>query len=910
MAEYDLGTARGRIEIDSSGAEVGAARAGAATKKLTSDLDTASGHMVRTGAVLTGVGVAAVAGFGVAVNAAANFEQRISAIGAVTGESGAALDRFRELALKLGADTKYSAGEAASAIEELAKAGISLPDILNGAAEAVTSLAAAGEVDLVRAAEITANSMNLFSISGDKASHVADVFAQAASQSSAGVEDLGLALNQVGGVAKLVGLSFEDTINALSQMADAGYKGSDAGTSVKTMLLSLQPSTLRQRELFDELGITTEGMGNRFFDAQGKLKPLIEIQKVLQDVTKGMTDAQRTATLEQIGGTDAIRALGVFTTGATEATEKYNQTLSKEGAAQEAAAKRLDNLKGSMEQFKGSVETALIRIGQLGQGPVRSVVDFLTRMVNGFGNLSKETQQWIIGGILAVGVLIGMLGAFVLTVGAIMKVVVAFRQFKAALEVIKGLQLLTKAMTALNASFLANPVFLIIAGLVLLAAGLYLLYKRSETFRKAVDAVWQAAQRAFDYILNAGKAVVDFFVNNWKLIIGVLFPFIGIPMLIIANWSKIVGFFKSLPGIIGGFLLMLVTKAIEFGVNFFQAVVGFLVQLPGKFVEAFAFIVGFMVGFTVRMILMAMEFGYNFIEAVLRFLITLPGKLQDIFISIIVAVASWVVDMLGKAVDLGSRFLNAIVEFFTQLPGRIWDFLTAAATNTANWVVDMVGKAVDLGTRFFNAIVDWFQQLPGRIRDFLVDASIAIANWVTESIDKALQMGRDFFNGVINGIEGMPGAVGRILDRVIDAIKGVIGRAFDAVKGFASAMWNGFKAGLGIGSPSLIEYAMWDLVDNVTDSAKDLKGQLLKVQKMAQVNFGQFGPTVAGQQASAIAASAGQAASGITSAANAGVAGVREAVTTFHNTFNTNADPVEISQQIMWDQRVRVRGAS
>lgn len=911
MAEYDLGTARGRIDIDSSGAEAGAARAGAATKKLTGDLDTASGHMVRTGAVLTGVGVAAVAGFGLAVNAAANFEQRISAIGAVTGTAGADLDAFRQLALKLGADTKYSAGEAAQAIEELAKAGIPLPDILKGAAAAVTDLAAAGEVDLVRAAEITANSMNLFSIAGEDASHVADVFASAASQSSAGVEDLGMALNQVGGVAKLVGLSFEDTINALSQMADAGYKGSDAGTSVKTMLLSLQPSTLRQKELFDELGITTEGMGNRFFDAQGKLKPLIEIQKVLQDVTKGMTDAQRTATLEQIGGTDAIRALGVFTTGTTEATEAYNKTLNREGAAQEMAAKRMDNLKGSMEQLSGSFETALIKIGQLGQGPVRAVVDGLTRLVNGFINLDTSTQQWIIGGILAVGTLIGMLGAFVLTMGAIMKVVVAFRQFKAALEVVKGLQLMTKAMTALNASFLTNPVFLIIAGLVLLGAALYLLYKRSETFRNIIDSIWQAAQRAFDYLLNAGKAVVDFFVNNWKLIIGVLFPFIGIPMLIIANWSKIVGFFQSLPGIIGGFLLMLVTKAIEFGVNFLQAVVSFLLQLPGRFVQAFAFIVGFMIGFTVRMIMMAMEFGYNFIEAVLRFLITMPGKIQDLFVQIVVATASWIVDMLGKAVDLGARFLNAIVEFFSQLPGRIWDFLTSAATNTANWVVDMIGKAIDMGTRFYNAVVEWFQQLPGRVAEFFGNMVQEASTWASNMWSRAREMASNVYNGVRDGLEGLPGLVGGILGRVIDAIKGAIRNAFNAVRDFAANMWDGFKKGLGIGSPSLIEYAMWDLVDNVTDSAKDLKGQLLKVQKMAQVNFGQFGPTVVGQQASAIAASAGSMASGITSAAQAGAQGVREAVgATFNNVFNTNADPIEISQQIMWDQRVRVRGAS
>lgn len=908
LAEYDLGTARGRIEIDSSGAETGALKAGQSVKKLDQDFEKASGTLVKAGAVMGGIGIAAVAGFGVAVNAAANFEQRISAIGAVTGASGKDLDQFRQLALQLGADTKYSAGEAASAIEELAKAGVSLPDIMSGAAAAVTDLAAAGEVDLTRAAEITANAMNAFGIAGKDASHVADVFAQAANTSAADVEGLGQSLSQVSAVASLVGLSFEDTINALSQFADKGLKGSDAGTSLKTALMNLQPMTKQQKELFDELGITTEGMGNKFFDAQGKLRPLVEIQKVLQEATKGMTDAERLATLERIGGSDSVRALGILTEGTTEKTLAYGAALTKEGAAQETAKKKMDNLKGSMEQLKGSFETALIKIGLLGQGPIRAVVDGLTKLVNGFAGLSTGTQQWIIGGILATGVLVGMLGAFVLTVGAMMKVVTAFRQFKAALEIIKGIQLMSKAMTALNVSFLTNPVFLVIAGLVALGIALYVLYQKSETFRNAVDAVWQAAQRAFDYILTAGMAVVNFFRNNWQTIIGILMPFIGIPMLIINNWSKITAFFATLPGIIGGFLLMLVTKAIEFGISFVGAIITYFMQLPGRLLEIFGFIIGFMVGFTVRMIAMALEFGLNFITSVIDFLIQLPGRLWDIFTTIVTNTASWIVDMLGKAVDLGARFLNAVVEFFQQLPGRIWNFLVDAANRTASWVNDMAGKAVDMGARFLNGVVNFFQQLPGRVAGFLSSVMSNVANWVGDMINRARQAGSDFYNGVSGGLQGLPGLVGGILGRVIDAIKGAISSAFNAVRDFAASMWSGFKKGLGIGSPSLIEYAMWDLVDNVTSSTQDLRGQIMKIQRMAKVNFGEFGPTMNGQQASAMAASAGTMASGITAATNDYVGKVSGAVSTFHNTFNTNADPIEISHQIMWDQRVRVRG--
>ncbi len=1019
-ADFNLGTARGTIEIDSSGAEAGVDKATRAVSGFEGGLNKASSSMLKTGAAMGGIGVAAVAGFGVAVNAAANFEQRISAIGAVSNASEADLDSFRKLALQLGADTKFGAGEAAGAIEELAKAGIPIPDILGGAAKAVTDLAAAGEVDLTRAAEITANAMNSFSIAGTDAGRVADVFAVAANSSAADVDTLGQSLAQVSAVAATVGLGFEDTIAALELFANKGLKGSDAGTSLKTALLNLQPTTEKQINLFKELGLLTDEGGaklqrlggevltqtdlfdklsavigtkteknlaavgitmdtttrqftdgkgrvldfnnvmeiiatktpitakemgnlgievskgaNAFFDAQGKLRPLVEIQGALQNATKGMTEAQKLATFETIGGSDAVRALSIIAGDTTGQLGNLRGELTAQGQAGETAKKRMDNLKGSMEQLSGSVETALIKIGQSGQGPIRAIVDFLTKLVNAFTNLSPSVQQFIIVAGLAVGILIGMAGAFLLVGGGILKVIQVYKDLKAAIAVIKSLEIATKAWTAVQAAFNAvmalNPIFLIIAGLVLLGAALFIAYQKSEAFRNIVDTIGRTVSSVFGTIVlgvqqfinafrGAGdvfestgfvgamekfglilRSIFDFVVRNWPILLAVFAPFIGIPVLIIQNWSTIVSFFSSLPGVIGGFFLMLVNKALEFGANFLQSVVSFLIQLPGKFVEAFAFIIGFWIGFQLRMIGMALEFGAKFITSIVDFLIQLPGRLWDIFTTVVENTASWIVDMLGKAVDLGSRFLNAIIDFFTQLPGTIWGFLTTAFSNTVTWVEDMVGRAIDMGSRFFNGVVEFFSQLPGRVAEFLGNMVQDAWTWGSNMISSARETASNFFNALVDGISGLPGVVLGILDRVIDAFLGVIRRAYEAAKNVASSLWNGFKAGLGIGSPSLIEYAMWDLVDNVESSIKDLRGQIGTIQKMSGLDWGGN----IGISSSVVPPGTFSAINGALDQADAAV---QQVGATFHNVFNSQADPIAISNQIMWDQRTRVRG--
>lgn len=831
MADYNLGTARGKIELDSSGVTTGAAQANSAVAGMGVGMDRASGTLIKTGAVFGGVGLAAVAGFGIAVNAAANFEQRISAIGAVTGAAGKDLEELRGLALKLGADTKFSAGEAAGAIEELAKAGIPLKDILGGAASAVTDLAAAGEVDLVNAASITTNAMNAFGIQGKDAAHIADVFASAANASAADVDVLGQSLQQVSAVASLVGLSFEDTVNALAQFADRGLKGSDAGTSLKTALLSLQPQTDKQKKLFDELGITTNGLSNKFFDQTGKLRPLVEIQKVLQDATAGMTQQQKLATLEQIGGTDAIRALGILTEGTTQKTEEFSATLNRTGSAQEVAKKKQDNLKGSIEQLKGSFETMMISFGSAAQGPIRAIADALKDLADWFTNLSPEVQDIIVKVGLAVAAFALLSGGFLVTAGFGLKMVKTVQELNTTFKLLSQQTGVSKLITAVRNAIIGQTAASVagvpaLGGLAVAegAEGVAAGVATAPTVSLAA-AIWAVLAPVLAVVAGVLLAVGVFLLltkvlgvdtkNALLIILSMLFPFIGIPLLIINNWSKIAGFFSGLWNTVWGFFSSFFSKIPGWISGLANIIITFLSSLPG----------------------LAAQWISSFVQTVLSFLATLPERVGFLLGLIIGTAIRWSVELIAWGIQAGIGFITAVLNFLIELPGRILDLLVTIISHVAQWYLDFVRWAIEAGTGFVAGVVDFLVNLPGRVAGFLAEVISHALNLATKIPGIARDAASGFFNAIIDGIKGLPGMVGEVINNVIEAFKGVVGRAFNAAKDFASGLWNGFKEGI-FGSPyTKIEYAMWTMVDNVTQSVKDLNNQLGKIDSVGDGSF-------------------------------------------------------------------------
>lgn len=328
---------------------------------------------VMAGAVVGGsvVAGAALAKFTAAsVNLEAKYSQTMATIQSATGASGRAMAKMNAMALKLGADTSFSASDAADAMLELAKAGVTTRNIMRGGVAGTLQLAAAGGTELATAATIASNAMNSFNLGGTEMASVAAALAGGANASSASVESLGLGLAQVGAGAVNAGLNLQETVAALAAFDNAGVKGSDAGTSLKTMLARLVPNTVKAKDAMRDLGLD-------FTKSNGEFVSLANVSEQLKQRLGRLSAEQRTAALNTIFGSDATRAASILMRQGAAGIQKYIKATEDQGAAQKMAEARMSGTAGSLERLSGAVETAQLRLGQELAPTVQKVADGL-----------------------------------------------------------------------------------------------------------------------------------------------------------------------------------------------------------------------------------------------------------------------------------------------------------------------------------------------------------------------------------------------------------------------------------------------------------------------------------------------------------------------------------------------------
>lgn len=354
-------------------------------REVTANTDKANDALrdVGRGAIVAGAGL--LAGFGIATAATLGFDRQLSELSAVSGATAVEMDALREAALEAGAATAFSASQAAQAQTELAKAGLSTADILGGALTGALDLAAAGDLDVARAAEIAAAAMMTFGLTGRDVTAAADALAAGANKSLTDVDTLSEALAQSGLVADQYGLSLQETVGTLSLFSQNTLNGSDAGTSFKTMLMRLGAPTAEARALMEQLGITV-------YDASGQMLGFDVVADSLQDALGGMSDAQRNAAMSTLFGADAIRAANIVVEAGGEGVRQWTDAVSESGFASDVAAEKLDNLAGDLEALRGSLETALIQGGSQATGALRFLAQTATGTVNAFANLPSPVQ--------------------------------------------------------------------------------------------------------------------------------------------------------------------------------------------------------------------------------------------------------------------------------------------------------------------------------------------------------------------------------------------------------------------------------------------------------------------------------------------------------------------------------------
>lgn len=378
---------------------------------LISGRDEASGVLGRVGGALGQLGSAAtrlgsdllpisvasgvVAGSALAM--AADYEQSMNILQAQSGATNEQMAAMDKQAIALGADMTLpgtSAADAAEAMLELSKAGLSVTNTMD-AAQGVLQMSAAGQIENAEAATITANALNTFGLAGSDATMVADLLAAAANASSADVRGMADSLQMSGSVAAMTGQSIGDTTTAIALMANAGIQGSDAGTSLKQMLLSLSAPTDKAADLINALGIS-------LYDANGEMLPMPELIDQFGGALDGMSQQQRNAALATIFGSDAVRAANTVLLRGREAWDQMSTAVNRSGAAQDMAAAQTAGFKGALDGLRSTVETVLLEAA-------RPLLAILTPMVRGFadliGQVSAANPQLFTAGIAVAGVL-------------------------------------------------------------------------------------------------------------------------------------------------------------------------------------------------------------------------------------------------------------------------------------------------------------------------------------------------------------------------------------------------------------------------------------------------------------------------------------------------------------------------
>lgn len=813
--------------------------------------------------------VTGVAGVGSAVAAAAkssmDFEAQVSKVRATGEATEPQLKALEAQAMKMGKTFGVSATDAMQSVEALAKAGVSTQDIMGGGLTGALSLAAAGEMDVGESAETASSAMAQFGLRGKDVGHIADVLAQGANLAQGGVSELSQALSQGGMVASQMGMSLDQTVGVLAEFANKGLMGSDAGTSLKSMLQRLSNPAADAKRQMEKLGIAA-------YDSSGKFVGLSNFAGQLQTSMSKLTPAQRDAAMSTIFGSDAVRAASILYTDGAKGVAKWTKDVGKSGAAMETARVNTDNLKGDLDKAKASFQDAFITMGKSSQSPLRTVVQgfssiadkapaalnsvtgsisafvasfkaadgditssglngAIERIGNALGvmyNWGKRNQEWLTP--LAVG--LGSIAATALSargiigaVGAVSRLATSAKLagdafgllskgmfVKDATKQLAGLsgtskmigamlhpiQAVKGAITALNVTFLASPWFWVIAGIVALVAAFVVAYKKSETFRRIVNAALNGVKAA---ALAVGRwfsgPFAGFFKKGWEGATGAFdavksFFTTTVPNFFIGAWNGIKGAFQT---------------GIDVVVNFVKAYWPILLSvIIGP--------LGLLIGAVVRhwdQIKAAFSTAIDAIKGILSGLWTALTNswafqaMQSLFLTGFAIIRWVVVNFVNGVKIIWSAFWTGLTTVASAVWGGIKTVVMAGVNAVRNVIVPVINGIRAVWSVVWGAISGFFVGVWNRIYA-VVALKIAQVHMVIVRVTNIIRAVwgvawgwistrvASIFNNIHHNISVKMLQVQMVITRVMNIIKAVWSVGWNAVKATGTRVMNSVKS--------------------------------------------------------------------------------------------------------------------
>lgn len=743
-----------------------------------------------TAKALTGT-VTGIAALGTAsIKVGSDFEAGMSKVQATSGASAEDLERLKNKAKEMGASTKFSATESAEALNYMAMAGWKTEDMLGGL-EGIMNLAAASGEDLAITSDIVTDAITAFGLTAEDATHFADVLASTSSNANTNVGLLGETFKYVAPLAGSMSYSVEDTSLAIGLMANAGIKGSQAGTSLRATLTRLAKPTKDSQAAMEDLGISIT-------NSDGSMRPLIDVIGDMRTGFAGLTEAEQTNYAAMLGGQEAMSGLLAIVNASDADFEKLSSAINNcNGSAAEMAEIMQDNLQGQVTIFKSALEGLGISIYETMQGTAKDVVKEANSMLDQLQTAFNE------------GGLTGLVDTFGNVLAQIVQRVAeeAPKLINAAVDLITSFCDGLKNAPGIGESA-ANLITSLITGLLSSVGTLWstAITLIGELASGLAEGAPQMIQAGTDTITN----ILDAIVANLPMILQA-----GIDILL----ALVNGVAQALP--------TLITQGAEI-VN--QITTTLSDNLPALIDAALGLVDGLVQGL-VEGIPILLDGSLQLFEAIIEAIPTVIDKLLQALPDLITTIIDFFVDNIPMIVDGSITLLMGIIEAIPQIIQAIVDNLPQIITALVEGLVGALPQLIEASVTLLMAIIKAIPEIITAIAENLPQIITAIATGLADAMPEIFTAARDLLWEIIKAIPeiviGLAEAVPDIVMGIVNGLVGGLSAVKDAALELGSGILDGIKSFFGINSPSTVMteqggYLVQGLVNGIADMPNEL----------------------------------------------------------------------------------------
>ena len=801
----------------------------ATTSTALSKIDVAGQKMEAVGNSIAGAGkkmmgvTTVIGGVGVAaVKTAADFDSAMSQVAAVSGATGKDFDALRSKAREMGSKTKFSATEAAEAMNYMAMAGWKTEDMLGGI-EGVMNLAAASGEDLATTSDIVTDALTAFGLSAKDSGHFADILAAASSNANTNVSMMGETFKYCAPIAGALGFSAEDTAEAIGLMANAGIKSSQAGTALRTIMNNLAGDVKISGKAIGDVTIATT-------NADGSMRDLSDILADCRSAFGNLTESEKAQAAESLVGKNAMSGFLALMNAGEGDIEKLSSAIDNcDGSAEKMAMTMQDNLAGQLTILKSQLQELAISFGDILMPAIRSIVSKLQGFVDKLNGMDEGTKRTIV----TIALLVASIGPLLIIIGTtISKIGVAMQGFvklangvsKLKVAIQGGTGVLGKLGAALGG--VSAPVLAVVAVIAVLVAAFVHLWRTNEGFRDAIIGTWNRIKDTisgfcqgivdrlnalgfqFTDIVDVLKTVWDGFCQILApifegvfnhianilstvtgVITGILDVFIGI---FTGNWSQAWTGVKEIFSSIWNGISSFFTNILNVIRGVADVVLGWFgtswneiwTNIKTFFEGIWNGIVSFFTGIweTIKNIV---QTGIMLIGSILEAavdIITLPFRFiwencKEIIIAVWDAIKSKVTTVIHAVASVISTVMNAIKTVFTT----VWNAIKTVVTTVVNAIKSVV-------TTVFNAIKSTATTVWNAVKTAVTTPVNAIKSTVTSVFNSVKSTVTSIFNGIKSTATSVWNGIKSAITTPIEAAKNKVKGVVDAIKGFFSGM--------------------------------------------------------------------------------------------------------------------------